>query len=112
MWQLINRNIGKTQEDYKLELKIGNNIISNPTEITEKLNMYFMNIVAELVKYINEGRQRNNIQCNRTIYYRIVIKDDMFRPSSGHHQVYIKDTETYEELRTYMGSQWCYIRIK
>ena len=45
-------------------------------------------------------------------YYRIVIKDDMFRPSCGHHQVYIKDTETYEELRTYMGSQWCYICIK
>ena len=44
MWQLINKKIGKTQEDdYKLELKIGNNIISNPTEITEKLNMYFMN---------------------------------------------------------------------
>ena len=24
-------------------------------------------------------------------YYRTVIKDDMFRPSCGHHQVYIKD---------------------
>jgi len=34
----------------------------------------------------------------------VVIKDDMFRPSCGHHQVYIKNTETYEELRTYMGS--------
>ena len=36
----------------------------------------------------------------------------MFRPSSGHHQVCSRDTETYEELRTYMGSQWCYICIK
>jgi len=42
----------------------------------------------------------------------MVIKDDMFRPSRGHHQVNIKDTETYKELRTYMGSQWCYICIK
>jgi len=51
MWKLINRKIGKTQEDdYKLELKIGNIIISNPMEITEKRNMYFTNIVAELVK--------------------------------------------------------------
>ena len=41
MWQLINREFGKTQEDgYKLGLKIGNNIISNLTEITEKLSMY------------------------------------------------------------------------
>jgi len=35
------------EDDYKFELKIGNNIISNPVEITEKLNMYFMNTVAE-----------------------------------------------------------------
>jgi hypothetical protein len=51
MWQLINREIGKTQEDdYNFELKIGNNIISNPIEITEKLNMCFTNNVAELVQ--------------------------------------------------------------
>jgi hypothetical protein len=51
MWQLINRETGKTQEDdYKLELKIGNNIISNLTEISEKINMYFKNTVAELVQ--------------------------------------------------------------
>jgi hypothetical protein len=43
MWKLINREIGKAPEnDLKLELRIGNNIISNPTERTEKLNMYFM----------------------------------------------------------------------
>jgi hypothetical protein len=42
MWQLINREIGKPQkDDYKLELKIGNNIISNPIEITEKIKYVF-----------------------------------------------------------------------
>ena len=47
MWQLINRGICKTQDDdYKFELKTGN-IISNPIKITEKLNMYFTNTVAE-----------------------------------------------------------------
>jgi len=58
MWQLINSETGKTQEDdYKLELKIANNIISNLTEITEKINMYFKNTVAaELVQQnINKG---------------------------------------------------------
>jgi len=49
MWQLINREIGTTEEDEnKLELKIGNNIVSNPIEIAEKLNMYFTSTVAEL----------------------------------------------------------------
>ena len=48
----------------------------------------------------------------KIIYYRMVINDVMFRPSCGHHQVYIKDTETYKEMRTYMGSQWYYICIK
>ena len=31
-------------------MKIGNNIILNHIEITEKPNMYFMNIVAELAQ--------------------------------------------------------------
>jgi hypothetical protein len=44
-------------------LKIGNNIISNPTEITEKLNMYFTNTVAELVhQNINKGSYNNSRQ--------------------------------------------------
>jgi len=61
MWQLINREKGKSQEDdYKFELKTGNNIISNPTEITETLNMYFTNTVAELVQQnINKGSYNN-----------------------------------------------------
>jgi hypothetical protein len=35
MWQLINKQIGKTQDDNKLELRVGKNIITNPSEITE-----------------------------------------------------------------------------
>jgi len=34
MWRLINREIGKaTEKEEKLELRIGNKLISNPTEI-------------------------------------------------------------------------------
>jgi len=36
MWRLINREIGKAPEnDEKLELRIGNKLISNPNEITD-----------------------------------------------------------------------------
>jgi hypothetical protein len=38
-----------------LELKIGNKIISNPTEITDKMNSHFINTVKDLIK------QKNNI---------------------------------------------------
>jgi hypothetical protein len=39
-----------------LELRIGKKIISNPTEITERLNMYLISIADELVKQnINKG---------------------------------------------------------
>ena len=63
MWQFINREIGKIQEDYKFELKIGNNIISDLTEITEKLKIYFTNNVAGLVKQnINKGSYNNASQ--------------------------------------------------
>ena len=41
MWQLINRETGKTPEnDSKLELRIGKETISYPTEITEKFYRY------------------------------------------------------------------------
>jgi hypothetical protein len=54
MWRLINREIGKaTQNKQKLELKVGNRIISNPTEITDKLNWHFINTIKELIKQKN-----------------------------------------------------------
>jgi hypothetical protein len=61
MWQLINRET--EEDDYKFELKIGNNVISNPNEINEKLNMYFTNTLAELVQQnINKGSYDNSRQ--------------------------------------------------
>jgi hypothetical protein len=48
-----------------LELRIGNKIISNPTEITEKLNMYFISTVEELVKQNNNRRNYNNLEIKR-----------------------------------------------
>jgi hypothetical protein len=60
MWQLINTEVGKAPEnDQKLELRIGNKIISNPTEITDKLNMYFISNVEELVKQNSKGSDNN-----------------------------------------------------
>jgi len=54
MWRLINREIGKaTENEQKLELKLGNRIISNPTEITDKLNSHFISTIKELIKQKN-----------------------------------------------------------
>ena len=52
MWQLISKNWKIQDDDHKLELRLGNDIIKNPIEITEKLNMYFTNTVTELVQKI------------------------------------------------------------
>jgi len=51
LWQLIYREIGKAPEnEQNLELRIGNKFISNPTEITDKFNTYFISTVEEMVK--------------------------------------------------------------
>jgi hypothetical protein len=56
MWRLIKREIGKAPDnEQKLELKVGNKIISNPTEITDKLNSHFINTIKELIKQKNNG---------------------------------------------------------
>jgi hypothetical protein len=65
MWRLINKQIGKTQEDdNKLELRVGKNLITNPSEITEILNGHFTNTTTELIKKIN-------IRCNNKISQKI-----------------------------------------
>jgi len=47
IWQVINKQNGKSQdEDYKFELKVDNNIMLKPMEITEKLNKHFTNTVC------------------------------------------------------------------
>jgi hypothetical protein len=49
-----NREIGKaTENGQKLELRVGNRIISNSTEITDKLNSHFISTVKELIKQKN-----------------------------------------------------------
>jgi hypothetical protein len=80
MWKLVNRETGKAPaNDHKLELRIGKNIISNPTEITQ-LNMYFTSTVEELVKQnINTGSYKNLHQeikhCSNSIFIPPVTEE-------------------------------------
>ena len=60
MWRLINREIGKAPEnEKKLELRFGTKIISNPSEIRDKLNTHFISTVEELVKQNSNGSVYN-----------------------------------------------------
>ena len=71
MWRLINREMVKTPEnEQKLELRIGNKVISNPTEITDKLNTHFISTVEELVKQKRNGSVYNLKikQCPNSIF--------------------------------------------
>jgi len=48
--------MGKAPEnEEKLELRIGNKLISNPTEFKDKLNTHFVSSVEELVKQKSNG---------------------------------------------------------
>jgi hypothetical protein len=60
MWRLINRETGKAPEnELKLELRIGNKIISNAVEFRDKLNTHFISTVEELVKHKSNGSGYN-----------------------------------------------------
>jgi len=99
MWQLTNREIGKVPEnDHKLELRIGNKIISNPTEITEKLNTYFISAVEELVKQNSNGRSYNNLEikhCPNSIFIHPVTEEEAIsltkslrgKPTAGYDDI-------------------------
>ncbi|GFG36777.1 hypothetical protein Cfor_01984 [Coptotermes formosanus] len=81
MWQLINRKIGRTTEDdNKLELKLGNNLITNPKEMTEILNEYFTNITTNLTKpsieHNNMLSQKINT-CATSVFIYPVTEDEV-----------------------------------
>jgi hypothetical protein len=76
-----------------LELKIGNNIISNAIEITEKLNIYFMNTVAELVQQnIKKGSYSNSRQeikhCSNFIFIFPVTEEEVVSCQEFEKQAY------------------------
>jgi hypothetical protein len=65
MWRLINREVGKAPEnEEKFELKIENKLITNPTEITGRLNTHFVSSVEKLVKQRINGNVCN-LQINQ-----------------------------------------------
>jgi hypothetical protein len=94
MWRQINRDIAKaTENEQKLELKVGNRIISNPTEITDKLNAHFVSTVTDLIK------QKNNVSvydleiqhCPNSLFTHPVTEEEVIslakslkgKPTSG-----------------------------
>jgi len=101
IWQLINREISMTQEDdNKLELKRGNNIDPNPIESAEKLNMYFMYTVAEMVQqninkesYNNSRKEMNH--CPNSIFISPVTEENVVnlaknlkdKPTAGYNDI-------------------------
>jgi hypothetical protein len=47
------------ENQHKLELRIGNKIISNPVEITDTLNTHFISTVEELAQQNSNGSVYN-----------------------------------------------------
>jgi hypothetical protein len=63
-----------------LELRIGNKTISNPTEITEKLNMRFISTVEELVKKNSNRKTDNKLEmtlCPNSIFIYPVTEEEV-----------------------------------
>jgi hypothetical protein len=80
MWRLINKEIGKAPEnEQKLELRIGNKIVSNSTEITDKLNTHFISTVEELVKQKSNGSVYNlkRKHCPNSMFVYPVTEEEL-----------------------------------
>jgi hypothetical protein len=87
MWQLINSAIGKAQtENSNLELRIGDQITSNPTEITEGLNIHFNSTVEKLVKHNIHSNSYKNLEinhCPNSIFIDPVSEDEVINLSKN-----------------------------
>jgi exonuclease III len=86
MWQLINREMGKTQEnDYKMEIRVGEKVTSNPMVITESLNKHMVNSVEELVKQNSDNKSHVNLeinQCLKSVFIEPVTEEEVIKLST------------------------------
>ena len=87
MWQLINSATGKPQtENINLELRIGDQITSNPTDITEGLNIHFISTVEKLVKHNIHSKSYKNLEinhCSNTVFIDPVSEDEVVNLSKN-----------------------------
>jgi hypothetical protein len=72
----------------RLELRMGNRIVSNLTEVTELINMYFSNSVEKLAKQKNKvvnsiKKQLRISQCPSTIFIHPVTEDEVVCVAEG-----------------------------
>ena len=89
--------IEKLLKPQKLKLKVGNRIVSNPTEITDKLNSHFISTVKELIKQKNnEGVYDLEIKhCPNSIFIYPVTEEEVisltkslkWKPISGDNNI-------------------------
>jgi hypothetical protein len=107
MWQLVNKETGKAPENgHKLELRIGNKIISNLTEITEKLNMYYISTVEELVKQNSNRRSYNKLEikhCSNSIFIHPVTEEEVISLTKS---LKCKPTAGYDDIPERLVNQW------
>ena len=83
-----------------LEKRTGNNIISNPIENAEKLNMYITNTVAELVQQnVNKGSYNNSRQeinrCPNSIFIFPVTEENVVSLAKNLKD---KPTASYDDI--------------
>ena len=78
MWHLINKEFGNSLHDeYKTDLWNGKEIISNPQNISDRINSFFVEIVNDLLSqsgsHVNmeTPQQRINYCPNRTCVYPV-----------------------------------------
>jgi hypothetical protein len=50
MWQLINKHVGNSLHDeYKIDLRNGKGVLSNPQNVSDRLNSFFVEIDDDLL---------------------------------------------------------------
>jgi hypothetical protein len=70
MWQLINEEVGNSLHDeYKTGLRNGTEIISNPQNVSDRLNSFFIEIVNDLLSQ-NGSHVKMQTPQQRTNYCR------------------------------------------
>jgi len=88
LWKIINGETGNSQQRPDIILNTGDKIITNPLTITEKFNIYFTDVIEDLLSQVNchcpQQHLKSQIKnCPKTMFVAPVTETEVIQVIKG-----------------------------
>jgi hypothetical protein len=88
LWKIINKEIGNSHHLSNITINTGTTLITNPQTITERFNIYFTEVIIDLLSQVNHHCPQQYLQfqiknCSETMFVSPVTETDVEQAIKG-----------------------------